>query len=314
MASSRKFLWVWIDRDKNAGLPEKFQVSAYPTILALNPARERIHRFSGFREAKPFLKDLEEIQYRWGLWKDGKDWDVVPPRPDKLVNDLEVSTLPAPGADLPAGIQELGPDLWVASGGRLHRLDPATGEAKDAFPIVPEVQDLATDGEVLYGAEFGWSAGGAIRVIDPKTGAELRTIATEANKKNKSYSTRGIAWKDGKLWLLSGMEGVLEEVDPKTGEIASKLKLKATWLSGLDYDGTWFVSAGAKDLYFFDPKSGEVVHKIPVNYPLKSVAAKPGTAWAMEQPVFDFDRQHQRVRTWPKKDLIHRISLPKISK
>lgn len=288
-------------------LPKRYSVSAYPTLLFLNPADEKIHRFSAYQEVPALLDQFDEAKRRFALWREGKVWDTPDPRPEKIADAGAVATIPAPSEEVPNGLVALGEDLLVAQGSKLHRIDAKTGEEKSSFDLPAGTLALATDGKVLYAMPGGWTAGQAISVLDPETGEVKRAIVTEANRENRSHGAKGIAWRDGKLWVLEGMRGVLREVDPATGEVTGSLETGRTWLSGLAYDGERFVSASRDHLFRIDAKTGKVVREVPVNYWIRSIAAADGALLLMEQPVFGFDRHHARIRVWPEKTVIWRF-------
>lgn len=146
-------------------------------------------------------------------------------------------------------------------------------------------------------------------MIDPRTGKTIRTIVTAANQEKKVHSTRGIAWRGGKLYVLSGMSGVLHEVDPHTGAVTREINSAEKRLCGLDFDGRHFMAGTRTHLVLLDPKSGEVVKKVPVSYSLRNVAFHQGAFYLLEQPIFGFDKQHQRIRVWPKQTVIHKLTL-----
>jgi hypothetical protein len=279
-------------------------VSAYPTLLVLGTKDENVHRFEGFRKAPEFAGELAEGLRRFALHRAGKAWDEPAPRPASICDGANVETFRAPAEDVPGGIAFVGEDLWIAQGGKLRRLDAKRVVAAE-FPVSPTVVDLASDGKVLFALEGGWTAGHPIRVIDPATGAETRAIVTEANKTNKAQGAKGIAWRDGRLFVLEGMQGLVHVVDPATGAVERTLKTGATWLTGLDFDGASLVLGSRTELLFADPADGKVTRRIAVNYPLRCVAAHSGALYLMEQPVFGRDRAHQHVRVWPKETLVH---------
>lgn len=80
------------------------------------------------------------------------------------------------------------------------------------------------------------------------------------------------------------------------------------WLSGLAFDGEHFVTASRTELLFLSPEDGRPVRRIPVNSWIRTVEADGGALWLMEQPIFGFDRKHQRIRTWPEKTMLHRLT------
>lgn len=304
-------MWVEADRDRSPDLPKTYNVSAYPTLLAINAKRERIHRFEGYKKPADLEVELEEALRRWDLFKKGEEWDAPTSRPERICGEGEVSTFRAPSEENPDGIAFAGEDLWAAQDGTLFRLDPSSGEVRKSFPIPKSVTDLCSDGRLLYAIEYAWTQGGPIHVLDPETGKALRSIRSFPEDSKRGMAAYGVAWRDGKLWALHGPEGTIHEVDPETGATGATIRAKEKWLVGLEFDGRHFVAGTKTHLLFLDPASGEVARKVPVNYPLRSIAFRAGAYWLMEQPVLGFDRNHARVRVWPKETRIHRLALPK---
>ena len=287
----------------------QFNVSAFPSLITLGGEREKVHRFSGYKKPKDFLPFLEDALRRHALYRKGKKWDAPEPRPASICKEGTVETIPAPMEDVPSGITWQGRDLWIAQGDVLYQIEPGNGKVVGRIALPRSVRALCTDGKLIYGMEYGWTAGRPIHVIDPVARKVVRSIVTEANKKNRSMGASGIAWKDGKLYVLAGMRGIVSEVDPKTGEITRTLKTGLRWLSCLDYDGRRFVAGDRKALFLLDLEKGEVVRRIEMNYPLRALAAHGGAYYLMEQPIFGHDRQHQRIRVWPKRTLVHKLTL-----
>ena len=309
VALSRKFHWVKVDRDAQPGLVKRFSVSAYPSLLTLGKKEEKVHRFQGFKKPELFEAELKEALRRYDLYESGKEWDVPLPRPATICEAATVQSFPAPSEGVPAGITMLGDRYWIAQEAKLYAVDPSTGETRATFDLPKAVRDLCSDGKLLYGMEYGWTAGKPIHVLDPGTGKALRTIVTQANLQKKAYGAAGIAWKDGKLYVLQGMRGIVNEVDPQTGAITRKLDTGVRWIAGLDFDGKHFVTGSREALFLLDPQTGKQVRKIALNYPVRAVAAHAGAYFLMEQPVFGHDRAHKRVRLWPKRTLVYSLQL-----
>ncbi len=306
---SKAFHWVTIDRDRTPEIPKRLNVSAYPSVLVLGKDEDNVFRFESFQKKERFAERLDEGLRRWTLYRDGKAWDVLDPRPARITDAVEVTTLPAPSEAVPVGIESLGGDLFVAQWGRLFRLDAATGKPKAEFPLAEGVADLATDGKLLYAVEAGWTAGLPIRVIDPETGKEVRQIVTEANRANKAYGAKGIAFHEGRLLVLEGMEGRLREVDPATGAVKATVQTPFRWLSGLASDGKCLVTATREKLLWLDPSTGEVKKELPMNYWVRCVGLHEGAVLLMEQPIFGFGRKHERIQLWPRpgETVIHKL-------
>jgi len=310
VALSRKFIWVLVDRDRSPELVKKYNLSAYPSLITINDKQQKIHRFSGFKKPAEFNAELEGALKRHTLYKDGKEWDAPDPRPAKICDGAAVETFKAPATGVCAGIAFLGGDLWLGQGGRLYKLDPKSGEVKGTFDLPESTMDLCTDGRALYALPSSWTAGAPIREIDPATGKASREIVTEANKKNKHSGANGIEFVDGKLVVLEGMRGILSLVDPRTGEIASQVQTKETWLGGLAFDGTNFIAGSRTHVTWISPK-GETLKKVAMNYPVRSLGAADGVVILMEQPVFGFDKDHQPIQVWPRETNVYRLTFDK---
>lgn len=204
----------------------------------------------------------------------------------------------------------LGDALWIVQAQTLYRFDPAKGAVLAQHPLDTLVRDLTTDGERLYALDYGWTAGRPTLVIDPGTGKTVRRIVTEANLKNKAHGGAGIAWRDGRLWVLEGMQGLLHEVDPGTGVVSRTVDSGARWLSGLAHDGKRLWTASRTELLGIDPVTGAIDRRVAVHYPVRALAAHGGALYIMEQPVFGHDKEHRQVRLWPKTTHIHKLTLP----
>ena len=309
MALSRKFHWVLVNRDRTPDIPKRFSVSAYPSLITLGKNREKVHRFQGYKTPGEFKKRLEDALRRHDLYLEGKEWDTPDERPATICNEGTVESFPAPAEDVPSGITLLGEKIWIAQGGKLYAVDPKDGKAAEPLALPESVRALCTDGTRLFAMEYGWTAGKPIHVLDPATGKATRAIVTEANKKNRSMGAAGIAWRDGKLYVLAGMRGLIHEIDPETGRVTRTIDTGVRWLSALAFDGRRFIAGSRKALYFLDPQSGQVTRTIAVNYPLRALAARDGSVYLMEQPVFGHNKDHKRIQVWPKKTLVYKLTL-----
>jgi len=312
---SKNFVWVKVDRDKTPEIPKEFNVSAYPSLLTLGTKKENIYRFQGFHEKPEFTAQLDKAQKRYDLYKNGKDWDGKESRPAKITEEGTIETIKAASSDVATGIVSLGDFLWVAhmsktGATRLYKLD-AKGKIDATYELKEYLNGLCTDGKDLYGVSSSWTAGGPIVRIDPATGKVAATIVTEANKKNKHYGANGIAWRDGKLYVLEGLNGVINEVDPKDGTVGQEINLKTPWLVGLAFDGKHFVVGSKTHLMFFDPEKNELVRKVAVNYPLRGIGVKDDAYYLMEQPTFGFGRKHETIQIWPKETVVYKLTLGK---
>lgn len=284
---------------------------AYPTLVTIEPkGRKKIHRFSGFLEAKPFKGKLDEALERWDLFKAGKEWDEAASRPSKICDEGELESIPAPSDEVPGGLVLQGTSLWVAQGGKLFKTDPKDGKVAATFDLEGSAVGLATDGEFLYAQDYGWTSGGPIRVIDPATGRKERDIVTAERKETGYYAAGGLAFRDGKLIALDRHGAAIHEVDPLTGKLGGNVTFPEKGIAGLAFDGRRYITAKDGALLFLHRDTGEIVRKVPLNYPVRALAWDGGTLFIMEQPVWGFDKDHKQVRVWPKETRIWKLKLP----
>jgi glutamine cyclotransferase len=176
---------------------------------------------------------------------------------------------PFPGIDQVGGVSFDGEHVWFAAGGTLASLDPDSGETLSAIDV-PAHAGTAFDGTHLYqiadsrilkidpasgqvltsipapgdGGDSGlaWADGTLwvgqhrarkIHQIDPRTGAILRTIAS-------NRFVTGVTWVDEQLWhgTWEGDESNIRRIDPQSGEVLEQIDLPSgVAVSGLDSDG-----------------------------------------------------------------------------
>jgi hypothetical protein len=313
VAMSRKFHWVTVLRDSTPEITSRFNVSAYPSLMVIGDDQEKIYRWSGYMRPEPFMAELDEALRRNDLYRSGEEWDTPDPRPASIIDVGRVTTIPAPSENVPSGLTTLRGDLWVAQTGSLFRIDPGTGEVLDGYEpevdgeAATSVRGLCTDGTMLYGMQYGWTAGKPTFVIDPRTGRIVREIVTEENLVNSFYAASAVVWKDDSLQVLHS--GTISRVDPASGEIVSALEIEER-LSGLTWNGEQFVGVSREGIHFIDPDSGATLRTIPVNYPLRAIHYHDGVYYLMEQPVFGYNTAHERIRIWPERTLIYKVRLP----
>lgn len=311
-ATSRRFHWVTVDRDSIPDVARYFNVSAWPSLIAIGDEREKVYRWSGYERPGPFLERLEEVRRRYDLYRQGEAWDVPDPRPDRIVDSGTIRTRPAPSEKVPSALVVLGPDLWVAQTGTLYRIDRESWAVRDSLDLAEtvgtsSVRGLATDGRRLYAMQYGWTAGLPTFVIDPASGRVVREIVTEEMKVNRYYGAHAITWAGGLLWVLHSRK--ISAVDPVTGRIVRELEPEETGYGGLTFDGEYLVVAGREAIAWIDPDSGRIVRRIAANYPVRALTWHEGTYYLMEQPVFGYNTSHERIRVWPERTLIYLANL-----
>ncbi len=139
-----------------------------------------------------------------------------------------------------AGTAFDGRHLFQIAGGRIHKLDPATGEVLSTIPAPGGGGDsgLAWSEGTLWVGQY---RDRKIHQIDPDTGAVLRTI--ESNR-----FVTGVTWVDGELWhgTWEGDDADIRRVEPETGEVVTRLTMPAGMaVSGLESDqGDLFYAGG----------------------------------------------------------------------
>ncbi len=307
VAKLQAFHWVWIDRDHTPAVPKRLNVSAYPSLLVLGQNDENVHRWSGFLAVDKFLPQVDEALQRYELFRAGKTFDTPTPRAPVITTDADVRTFAAPSEEIANGITSCGGALLAAFGNRLHWLD-ADGKSERSAALPADVRDLASDGKRLFALSYGWTAGRPFHELDPKTGAVLRSVVTEANAKQRHMGAFGLAWHDGALWVLEST-GKLHRVDPETGAIAKTFDIGKRYVGGLDFDGEHFVVGSRDALHFVAPSTGTVVRSLPLAYPVRAVACRDGKILLLEQPIFGFGRKHESVRVWPARSVVHELTL-----
>lgn len=158
---------------------------------------------------------------------------------------------PYPGVQDVAGVSFDGEKVWVATGDRLRRMDPESGELETGFGL-PAHAGTAFDGRYLYQI-----AEAVIRKIDPKTGQVLSTIPAPGEGGDS-----GLAWAEGTLWVGQHRGCAIHQVDPESGKVLKTIKSDrfvtgVTWVDGELWHGTW--QDNLSDIRQIDPETGAVL-------------------------------------------------------
>ncbi|MEZ5990570.1 MAG: PQQ-binding-like beta-propeller repeat protein [Planctomycetota bacterium] len=256
-------------------------------------------RFQSYQEPGPFLAELAEGLRRARLFAEGGDWKALPERPAIKVDGGEVTSLPAPGDAVPAGLVRHGDDLVVAQGPVLYRLDPATGEVRGKAALKLTPQDLTSDGEHLYAVTAGWTSGEGIVELDPATGGVVRTLPNPDREGGRTGTARGLAWRDGRLYV-GEIYGQVHVVDPGTGKVLATHASNKRWVFGLAWDGAHFLTVSRERFYLLDPETFAVVREVPVNRNLRAGTWTGGRYLLMEQPVPGFGPEHEPIQVFPR--------------
>jgi glutamine cyclotransferase len=172
------------------------------------------------------------------------------PTPARIIREYG----PFPGVPRVGGVTYDGKQVWMAAGGKLQALDPASGKTGRAIDV-PAHAGTAFDGKHLWQI-----AEKRIQKIDPKTGRVLATIPAPGNGGDS-----GMAWAEGTLWVGQHRERKIHQIDPETGAIlrtieSNRFVTGVTWVDGDLWHGTW--QADESDLRRIDPQTGEVLEKL----------------------------------------------------
>ena len=160
---------------------------------------------------------------------------------------------PFPGVDRVNGVTYDGQHVWIATGGTLNAIDPASGTTVRTIDVAAHA-GTAFDGQHLFQL-----ADDRIQKIDLETGRVVSTIPAP------SGGGAGMAWAEGTLWVGQHRNRQIHQVDPETGAILRTIEAKrfvtgVTWVDGELWHGTW--EGEESDLTRVDPQTGEVLERI----------------------------------------------------
>jgi len=160
------------------------------------------------------------------------------------------------------------------------------------FPGVDSVAGVTFDGELVW-----FAGGGTLKVFDPQTGREQRSIEVAADagtafdgrhlfqiaedrihkidpKTGSVLATipapggggdSGLAWAEGTLWVGQHRGRRIHQIDPETGAIlrtieSDRMVTGVTWTGGELWHGTW--EGDESELRRLDPATGAVIEKL----------------------------------------------------
>jgi glutamine cyclotransferase len=161
---------------------------------------------------------------------------------------------PFPGVDRVNGVTYDGQHVWLASGDKLHALDPSSGKTLRAIDAAAHA-GTAFDGQHLFQL-----AEDRIQKIDPQTGRVLATIPAPGGGGDS-----GLAWAEGSLWVGQYRDRKIHQVDPQTGAIlrtigSNRFVTGVTWTGEELWHATW--EGDESELRRVDPATGEVLDRL----------------------------------------------------
>ncbi len=152
------------------------------------------------------------------------------------------------------GVTFDGKQVWLASGNRLHALDPASGKLGRSLDV------SADAGTTFDGRHLFQLAADRIQKIDPQTGRVLATVPAPGG-----HGCSGLTWAEGTLWVGRYRERKLYQIDAETGAVlrvveSSRFVTGVTWTDGELWHATW--EGGESEIRRVSPDSGEVVESL----------------------------------------------------
>jgi glutamine cyclotransferase len=161
---------------------------------------------------------------------------------------------PFPGIDQVGGVTYDGDQIWLAAGGSIEALDPATGK------LTRRIEAPAHAGTAFDGQHLFQIAERQIQKVDPGSGRVLATIPAPGDGGDS-----GLAWAEGTLWVGVYRERKIHQIDPETGKIlrtipCNRFVTGVTWVDGELWHGTW--ENDESDIRRIDPDSGEVLERL----------------------------------------------------
>ena len=168
---------------------------------------------------------------------------------------------PFPGIDHVRGVTYDGRQVWLAAGGTLNAVDPASGKQIRSIDV-PAHAGTAFDGTHLFQI-----AEDRIQKIDPQTGRVLATIPAPGGGGDS-----GLAWAEGTLWVGQYRDRKIHQIDPETGAIlrtieSNRFVTGVTWVDGELWHGTR--DGEDSDVRRVDPQTGQVLERLEMPHGLE---------------------------------------------
>jgi glutamine cyclotransferase len=168
---------------------------------------------------------------------------------------------PFPGIDHVRGVTYDGRHVWLAAGGTLNAVDPASGTQ------IRSIDVAAHAGTAFDGTHLFQIAEDRIQKIDPQTGRVLATIPAPGGGGDS-----GLAWAEGTLWVGQYRDRKIHQIDPETGAIlrtieSNRFVTGVTWVDGELWHGTR--DGEDSDLRRVDPQTGQVLERLEMPHGLE---------------------------------------------
>jgi streptogramin lyase len=169
----------------------------------------------------------------------------------------------------PCAVAEAGGSVWITAfdGNELDRVDPATNEVTDTYPMPDGPCGMTERDGVLW-----IQTQNLLVLFDPVRGRITDRLRIPGGVFGLTQTTHG-------FWGLAGQDELVQ-IDPATKRIVARVKVEGP-VGGLAVsdDGIWTAS-GRKELVRIDPGSRSIVQRIPVeDFEPEAVATDGRLLW-----------------------------------
>src|SRR5262249_14925923 len=121
---------------------------------------------------------------------------------------------------------------------------------------------------------------GAIGYLDPATGSFKPIVSSIAGLTARAGAAQPASWASGfgALWVLSGAR--LVEADLRTGRVLRRIAVgSGGGMLAIDSSGVWLVDGSARMLFRIDPVTGRVVSRTRLRYRACCIVSGFGRLW-----------------------------------
>ncbi len=171
-----------------------------------------------------------------------------------------------------------GDSIWVASSpkNRVVRLNPKTNKVGEIVTVNKPCSGLT------YAFGSVWSpscADHALVRFEAETGRILAHIPV-----GPAESEGGLCTGAGSIWMLSGKQGELSRIDPKTNQLSATIEVpRGPAACAFGEDAVWITSPELSVLSKVDPVGNRVVAKIAVGPKPRFLTFGEDSVWTLNQ-------------------------------
>lgn len=178
------------------------------------------------------------------------------------------------GISFAVNIAEGSDKIWIAHGGGLDQVNPATGEQREAVRLA-SVQSVSND--VAVGGGFVWLGGSDGRLVrfDPQTNRKVERDGLDP--------IDAIAFGHGAVWTVDTVGGTVRTYDPDTMRPRAPIAVRGTDSLVAGEAGIWILGRSLGVLTRVDPSTGEVAGEAPVGPNPTGLTAGGGAIWVGDE-------------------------------